>query len=421
MHTRGIAAIYVLLRGVSSLFVAVVYTVELIYQAQRVGLNPFQLVLAGTVNQFVIFLCQAPTGALADMYSRRWAVVIGLLLIGLGFLIEGTLPTFAAVLAAQAFWGLGASLMDGADAAWVADELGAEQVGSLYLRATKIGWFCTLPGIALGASLGSVSLNLPILIGAGGYLALGLLLAGIMPERRFTPTPREKRTSWSQMQRTLVMGFHLIRFHPVLLSILGIGVFSAIAGEGFGRLWQYHLLHTFTFPLLGKLAPIVWFGIMETGIALTNILGIEIAQRRVTTTNQRSVAWGLFLTEGATLLGIGLFALAGQFALALAALWLITTASGPRIPLTQTWIIQQTPSSVRATILSLNAQVSALAAMVGGLLIGAIATTLTTRPALLLSGLLLLPALFLYARTIRGKLLSLSASTEEKEDPTVSP
>ena len=107
MHAGRVAVFYFLLKGVSSLFVAIVYTVELIYQAQRVGLNPFQLVLAGTINQGVIFLCQTPTGALADMYSRRWAVVIGLLLIGSGFLIEGAIPTLAAVLIAQVFWGLG--------------------------------------------------------------------------------------------------------------------------------------------------------------------------------------------------------------------------------------------------------------------------------------------------------------------------
>src|ERR1051326_2328450 len=237
MHTYRAAAIYLFLLGVSSLFVAVVYTVELIYQAQRVGLNPFQLVLAGTVKQIVVFLCQAPTGALADMYSRRWAVVIGLRFTGLGFLLEGAIPTLAAVLVAQMFWGLGASMMDGADAAWIADELGPEQVGPLYLRATQIGWFCTLPGIALGAGLGSIHLNLPMLVGAGGYLTLGLLLAALMPEQRSIPSTTENRTSWQDMQQTLAEGFQLIRFHPVLLSILGIGIFSGMVGEGFGRLW----------------------------------------------------------------------------------------------------------------------------------------------------------------------------------------
>jgi MFS transporter, DHA3 family, tetracycline resistance protein len=160
---------------------------------------------------------------------------------------------------------------------------------------------------------------------------------------------------------------------------------------------------------------------METGIALTNIAGIEIAHRCINPTHQQAVAWGLCLIEGVTLLGMGLFALTGQFALALAALWLITTASGPRIPLTQTWINQQTSSRVRATVLSFDAQVSALAAMGGGLLIGAIATALTTRLALLLAGFLLLPALILYAYTICRKLPSISTTTEEAEDSTIVP
>ncbi|GHO78530.1 tetracycline efflux MFS transporter TetA(P) [Ktedonobacter sp. SOSP1-85] len=416
MQTRNsVATIYLLLRGISSLFVAVVYTVELIYQAQSIGLNPFQLVLAGMVNQLVVFVCQAPTGVLADMYSRRWAVVSGLLIIGLGFLIEGGIPSFAAVLAAQAFWGLGSSLMDGADAAWIADELGSEQVGSLYLRATQIGWLCTLPGIALGAGLGSIHLNLPMLVGGGGYLALGLLLAVIMPERRFKPATRESGSSWRQMQQTLVKGFRLVRFHPTLLVILGTGVFSGVVGEAFGRLWQYHLLHNFAFPTISNLPSITWFGVIEIVIALTNIVGIEIAKRRLDTNNQRAVAWGLWLIEGATLLGIVLFALSGQFVLALAGLWLLTTANGPRIPLRQAWINQHTPSSVRATILSFNSLVGALAAIAGGLLIGALATALTTRPALLFSGLLLLPALYLYARTLRGKQSITTTKTEEED------
>src|SRR5215469_4188887 len=112
MYTRRVKMLYLLLKGATSLFVALTYTVELIYQAKTVGLNPFQLVFAGSVNQGISFLSQAPTGALADLYSRRWAIVGGLLLIGCGLLIEGLLPAFAAVLAAQALWGLGASLMD---------------------------------------------------------------------------------------------------------------------------------------------------------------------------------------------------------------------------------------------------------------------------------------------------------------------
>jgi MFS transporter, DHA3 family, tetracycline resistance protein len=418
---RGVTTLYLFLKGSTSLFVATVYAIELIYQIRTVGLNPFELVLAGTVNQAILMLFQAPTGALADMYSRRWAVVIGLCVIGAGFLLEGGVSTLAAVFMAQALWGLGASLVDGADAAWIADELGAESAGPIYLRATQIGWLCTLPGIALGAGLGSVRLNIPILVGGFGYLTIGFILAAIMPERQFAPAAWENQTSSRRMRHTIQAGFQLIRFQSALLAIVGIGALSGISSEGFGRLWQYHLLHSFTFPFLGKLAPVVWFGIIETVIALTNVAGIEIARRRVTTTNHRSVAWALCITDGSTIAGIMLFALAGQFALALVALWLITTVNGPHIPLRKAWINQYVGASVRATVFSLDGQVSALAAILGGPLIGAVATKFTTRPALIAAGIILAPALLLYARTLRRDRPLVVASVMEEERTTAMP
>ena len=418
MHTRGVASLYVLLKGVTSFLVALVYTIELIYQIKTVGLNPFQLVIAGTFNQMICFLFQSPTGALADLYSRRWAVVGGLFLIGSGFLIEGFIPAFAAVLVAQALWGLGASLMDGADAAWLADELGAERAGPVYLRATQIGWLATLPGIALSAGLGSVRLNLPIALSGGLYLAFGLVLAVVMPERRFTPSSRVGLSPWRQMQQTLHAGARLVRWQPVLLSILGIGALYGVFGEGFGRLWQYHLLHAFSFPSLGRFPPIIWFGIIEAVIAVTSVVGIEIARRRIDTNSHRAVAWALFTVTALTIAAVMAFALARQFALALAALWLITTVQGPHIPLVQAWMNQHLDSSVRATVFSLRAQVQALAAIVGAPLIGAFATAFTTRPALLVSGLILAPALLLYARSIRrDKSLLVATPSPQERSP----
>jgi DHA3 family tetracycline resistance protein-like MFS transporter len=401
MRTRGAASIYLGLKGASSLFSALIYTVELIYQAQTVGLNPLQLVLAGTLQRSICFVFQAPTGALADAYSRRWAVVLGLCFTGVGFLVEGIIPAFAAVLVAQALWGFGATLMDGADTAWIADEVGTERAGPLYLRATQIGWFATLPGIALSAALGSVRLNLPILVGGGLFIFLGAVLAAVMPERRFMPTLYEARMSWRKVGYTLREGMLIVRQSPVLLSVMGIAALAGVCNAGFGQLWQYHLLHTFSFPALGGLAPIVWFGIIEIVIALTSVVGIEVARRGSDTSSHRSVAWALFAADGLAIVGILGFAVAGQFALALAALWLITTAHGPRIPLEQAWMNQNLPASVRATVFSLRGQVAAFAAIAGGPALGVIATAFGTRTALLAAGCIFSPALLLYARIIR--------------------
>lgn len=205
-----------------------------------------------------------------------------------------------------------------------------------------------------------------------------------------------------QLRHSIGSSLQFICNHPVVLSILGIGALWSLSFEGFGRLWQYHLLHTFTFPSLGNFAPVVWFGIIEIVIALTNILGIEVAKRHVATTSHRSVAWALVLVNSATLVGVVSFALAGEFGVALGALWLITTANGPQIPLMQAWLNQHLAPGLRATVFSMTGQMNALVALLGGPLIGIVATMYSTQLALLLTGLLLVPSLLLVTRTLRS-------------------
>jgi DHA3 family tetracycline resistance protein-like MFS transporter len=399
MRSRSAASLYLFLIGASSLFSAMVYTVELIYQAITIGLNPLQLVLAGTMQQVVSILFQAPTGALADVYSRRLAVVTGLVLIGSAYLLEGLIPSFFAVLAAQAVLGVGGSLRDGADAAWIADELGAEQAGPVYLRATQLGWLATLPGIAVGAIVGSVHLNLPVVIGGAMFLVLAVVLALIMPERSFRPSQETSRPSPREMARTIGAGARLLRAQPALRTIMVTAVMVALYGAGFHRLWQYHILHHLAFPSLGSFAPIVWFGGIEAVISLTSAFGIELVLRRIDTNSHGSVGFALSISTGITLLGTLVFAVTGQFAVALAGLWLVTSAFGPHNPLEQAWMNQNLESSVRATVFSVHNLVQDLAGIVGGPILGVIATTYSTSLAIGIAGLFLTPAMLLYARS----------------------
>ncbi len=102
-------------------------------------LNPLQLVLVGTVLEITVFLTQVPTGALADVYSRRLAVIVGLVLIGTGALLEGSIPQFWAILLSQVLWGVGVTFTDGADSAWIANEYHKERANQLLSEALDKG------------------------------------------------------------------------------------------------------------------------------------------------------------------------------------------------------------------------------------------------------------------------------------------
>jgi MFS transporter, DHA3 family, tetracycline resistance protein len=136
-----------------------------------------------------------PTGVFADTFGRRRSVIVGCLLTGSGFALEGAIPEFVAVLAAQAIWGVGYTFISGALEAWVADEAPGRDLGRVYLRGEQADYLGSFVGIPASVLLGLVALNLPLLAGGVLTIALGMGLVFAMPEHHFRPAPREGRTS----------------------------------------------------------------------------------------------------------------------------------------------------------------------------------------------------------------------------------
>ncbi|HEY7356620.1 MAG TPA: MFS transporter, partial [Ktedonobacterales bacterium] len=359
-----------ILGGASAFFSTIMFTLNQLYQLQVAHLNPLQLVLVGTVLETSCFLTQVPTGALADVYSRRLAVIIGVFLVGAGFLLEGAIPRFETILLAQVIWGVGATFTDGADSAWITDEIGEERVGHAFLRGSQLGQALSLVAIPISVALGSVRLNLPILVGAGLYVLLGVFLIVFMPEQGFKPTPRENRSSWQAMAATTRAGVRLIRRRPILLTFLGITLLYGAFSEGFDRLWIAHVVDNFSFPTFGHFQPVVWFGIISAGSMLLCIGAMEVVRRRVDMNRHRQVAWALFAFTALLSASVMLFALAGSFFLALAAYWVASVFRRIRVPVFQTWLTQSIDPSVRATVLSIDGQTDALGQIAGGPALG---------------------------------------------------
>ena len=396
---------YLILKGASSLFFTLIVTVNLIYQVQVVRLNPLQLTLVGTVLESVCFVFQVPTGVLADVYSRRTAVIAGTFLIGAGFAIEGAFPHVAAVLLAQVVWGIGATLVDGADNAWLADEIGEDRVAHAYLRSSQLGQVAGIVGVVGAMALGSIRINLPMLAGGGAYAALAIFLCVAMPEQSFRRTPSEDRTSFQEMGETLRAGFGLVRRRPVLLTILGVALIYGLSSEGYDRLWTAHMLKDVPFPTLGHLQPVVWFGLLSLGSAPLAISATELV-RRLDLSRESLVTRTLFTINALMIVCIVVFGLVTSFPLAVAALWGTSVLRGLSRPIYDSWLVRQIDPRVRATVLSLGGQVDALGQIAGGPVIGAVGTLVSLRAAIVAAGAALLPALPLFVRASRQRVLA---------------
>ncbi len=392
--------VYLALEAAAAVSFALVFTVNMIYQVEVVGLGPLQLVLVGTMLEAIVFLFEIPTGVVADLYSRRLSIIIGMLLIGAGFVVEGTIPRFETVLLGQVLWGLGYTFTSGATEAWIADEIGEAKAGGAYLRAAQVGQAGALLGTFASAGLGSLRLSLPIVIAGGPFVALGLALALVMPERGFRPIPAQERSTWKRMAGVFKDGVGMIRLRPALLTILAIGAIFGASSEGFDRLWTPHLLHDITLPSLGNLSPVIWFGIIRSVGMVFSLGAVEVARRRVVTTSHSSVARALLTAHGGLVIGVGIFAVTRSLPLALAMLWLIDPMRQVKGPLYTAWVNQRLETRVRATVNSMAGQVDALGQILGGPALGLLAENVSVAAAILAAALLLTPGLALFGRTL---------------------
>lgn len=398
MDAYRVYMLYILLTDVGF---ALVWTLNMVYQVEIVGLDAFQLVLVGTALETTAFLFEVPTGVVADVYSRRLSLIIGVALLGVGFALLGMVPIFGVILFSQCIAGIGYTFISGAGSAWLADEIGEAPAGRAYLRASQIGMIGGVAGIILCVGLGSIHLQIPIVLGGLLFLVTAGLLALVMPEDGFTPTPKEERETWGAMRSTLREGGATIRRRPVLVTILGIMFVFGAFSEGFDRLWTLHLLENFSLPAIGSLNPVVWFGIIGIVSMIFGAAFTEVVRRRVNIEKHDSIARALLIIHGLLIASVVLFAVSDNLILSLAAFWLVGSLRGVNGPLQMAWVNQGLDSKVRATVLSITAQTDAIGQIAGGPGIGYVGRVFGVRTALALGGLILSPGLALYLRTLR--------------------
>ncbi len=403
MRRLGATRVYLITSFVLGLFTSTIFTLNLVYHVTTVGLNPLQLVLVGTTLEAAVFLFEVPTGAVADVYSRRLSVIIGFVLMGLGFLTEGSLPRFATVLAAQVVWGLGWTFISGAHSAWIADEVGPDRVAPVYVRGTQSDLIGSLLGIPVSVLLGGLSLNLPILVGGAMSIALAIFLAAVMPEEGFHPVPPEQRGRWGGVLTTAREGVRSIRARPTLLTLVVIAAFVGLSSEGYDRLWTAHILESFSFPAVGDLSTETWFGIMRAGSLILTLVATEIVKGRLDHLDTGATVRLLQLVHAGMVASALVLALTDRITLAILAYWAFRTMRWTAGPVGTALINQYVDSKVRATVLSMMGQVDAVGQVLGGPAVGWIGMVRSLRVALATTGIILSPVVPLYGRIIRGE------------------
>ena len=375
--------VYLWMRAIGAFAFALVITYELVYHTTVINLNPIQLVMLGVVLECMTVFFEIPTGLVADQYSRRLSVIVGVALIGFGFLVEGLFATLLGAILAQVVWGIGFTFYSGAADAWLADEVEEEQANQGYLRGAQLSQMMRLCGVGVGAFVVTYGLHWPIIVGATINIFLAIFLMLKMPEIGFQRNTSEPQQSiWNQMSLPFKDALAQLKIRPVLSFILAIGFVIGLSLGGFDRLNVAHIFENFQLPEIGAFDSVAWFSLISGVVAILSIVGAEIARRYLDSTNKGEIAPILLSMYSGMVVCMLFFALSGWFYLAIAGFCISQALRNTGRPLLIIWINQHTSSQVRATTISMYWQSNALGQIIGSPIIGLIGSLYTVKLAM---------------------------------------
>jgi len=184
------------------------------------GLSLADIFYLQAVYATTIVLLEAPSGYFADLFGRRFALVIGSVMHGVGYLLLNFSDDFGSLIVFEITVGVASSLLSGADLAIVYDtqksleeEQGSEHSGVI----ANLGIFKSGAeglGALLGGTLALVSFDLMVVVQSGAaWMCLALALFVVEP-------PESRQTDTRERIRILDILRHLLVQDPVLRQIV---------------------------------------------------------------------------------------------------------------------------------------------------------------------------------------------------------
>ncbi|HKD98364.1 MAG TPA: MFS transporter [Micromonosporaceae bacterium] len=257
-------------------------------------------------------VCEVPTGALADRFSRRTTVVVAEVAKAAGFAVWALFPVLPGFAVGFMLWGGGGSLATGAFEALLYDGLAAAGASAsyprVYGRVRALNLIAQLPAALAGAGL--------YLLGGfalAGWASVGVCLLAAAVATRLPEVPRSDREGGDELGyfATLRSGVVEAMANPaVRIAVVAVASLAAV-----DVLEEY-------FPLMAHDwgVPTAWNPIAVVGIPVVGAVGAALAGR---TGRLRAGYLPLLLLAGAALLGLaglvarpaGLAAVAGFYAL----------------------------------------------------------------------------------------------------------
>lgn len=380
-HTHDVTATFSRWLGLRGMFHRGYVLTSGLYFVVIAHLPASQLVLLATSMSLTLLLADIPAGVWADSISRKWALVLGQLFLAAAMVLTGLVTAFPLLVLTQVLWGVGWTFLNGADVAWLNDELNdPHRIAHVLTASARWGVTGRAIGILTLGLLGwATSLATAIVVAGVAMAMLALFVAARFTERNFTPA-RARR--WGAALAIFRHGISLARRDQEILLVF---VATLVLNGAIMVVWLFpKQLINLGFPN----DPILWYSAIGILSAVLGVGALSIVERHIDGVGmaRRYYALACFIgVLGLVVLAVAPVALIGG----LGVLLLSGTAATVTRPISVIWVNRRTTSDVRATVHAFLSQAESMGEVCGGFVLATLAQARGISVTLLTAGVLL--------------------------------
>jgi DHA1 family quinolone resistance protein-like MFS transporter len=386
MTRKKLLFVYTLNQTFHWFIVGLLIPVMALLQLEK-GLDLFQIGITMAVYSGTVILLELPTGGLADAIGRKRVYLISLVMSFLSGFVILVAWNFYTMAVGTFLMGVARALSSGTMDAWFVDEFNKiEPEGNLQEALAKVGTFIpgglgvgSLIGGLLPMSLGKITSQVP---GFGVYSA-NLITIGILVIVQFLLTsilvvehlhPDRSSDIWSGFKQTPEVISTSMQYgvkNRVILMLLVSALAWGLGLSGLENLWQPQVK-----DILGSDSQTWIFGLLSTGYFLAGSLGYILITPvcKLFNNNYPKVLFGTRL-----LMGTFFFLLALQGSLIGFAVFYLTlfVFNGMSNPPHAAIFNAQVPEAKRSTLMSFESFFLQIGGLLGSLVMGYIANTVS--------------------------------------------
>lgn len=355
----------------------------------NLGFSIFQIGVLTSSTWLASLVFEIPTGAVADVYGRKFSVLLGFFIEGLGALLIFFFTDFYYLVFVFAFIGFGATFSSGAKEAWVVDLVKSNQklMKNYFVKISSVlGFSAIFSGIIGAWFVKNFGLRPIWLVGSVSFLVSIIFL--LFARENFSGNKPTVKKSLLKLKNQTEKSFWYTKRHPVLSYLILasiVGIFASLLESAFT--WIPYLqevgLQDHQFGYLFSAMGVMGFVAPLIGGKLSRI-GKE----------KKFIMFSIALTILCTVFII----FTNTLIPALTIFMLTFLFSQMYAPISSVYFQKFAPSKMRATITSVKSMLSALAGVIFLPIVGLIVDKIGPKYSIFLSAIFSLPVLFIYLK-----------------------